>query len=61
VTLNVVLARIDKLLKFLNIPAAGGAPWPLTEMTTFRIRGEEVTPAEYLVLLEKMYAERTVK
>jgi len=60
-TLNSVLARIDKLVKLLNLPAAGGAPWPLTEMTQFRIHGKEVTPAEYLTFLEKMYTERTAK
>ena len=60
-TLASVLARIDRVIKLLNLPAAGGAPWPFTEMTTFRIYGKEVTPAEYLEFLEKMLAERKTK
>jgi hypothetical protein len=60
-TFNPVLSRIDRVTKLLNLPAAGCAPWPLTVMTTFRIHGKEVTPADYLEFLEKMLAERKTK
>jgi len=60
-TVAFVLSRIAAVTAELNLPACGGQPWPLSEMTTFRIRGERVTPEEYLTFLEKMLEERKAK
>jgi hypothetical protein len=57
---NDIFKRIEEVTTELNLGICGD-PWPLSSMTTFRIRGEEVTPEAYLAFLEKKLEEKKVK
>lgn len=59
-TTETIFKRIEAVAAELNL-ASCGQPWPLSSMTTFRVYGEQVTPEEYLLFLEKMLTERKKK
>lgn len=58
--MRTIFKRIEEVTAELNLGVCGD-PWPLSEMTTFRIHGEKVTPEEYLAFLKSKLAERKAK
>jgi hypothetical protein len=56
-----IFRRIGEVTAELNLASCNGPGWPLSEMTVFRIYGEEVTPEAYLAFLEKKLEERKSK